>query len=185
MGTQYSLANHLFMTSPDLSYFYVLDNGDAANPIVVAALPLGTNGYILTLQYLEDKDENAWLTVENSNTIDDPTLERVILGTIGIVQHDYVAGNAIHVMRAWYAGAAVKNNQRLLTVAGIGISDIISADPLKVGLIDAPLAEISNGAGVTRKVIAVQVEASQPQSSGFALTSNCFWTISVLIAPEN
>lgn len=184
MSASYSLAHHLFMTSPDLGYFYVLDNADPANPSVAAALPLASDGCILTLRYELNEDNEPVLDVANYDSVNDPTLERVTLGVVAIEQENYAAGNAVHVMRAWFHGAAVKNSQRILTVAGIGISDIISVDPLKVGLIDAPLVSISNTQGMTRNVIAVQVQASQPLSSGFLQTMNRLWTVSVLIEPD-
>lgn len=183
MSASYSLDNHLFMTSPDLGYFYVLDNTDPANPSVAAALALASDGCILTLRYEVNDVNEPMLDVANYDSVNDSTLERVTLGVVAIEQENYAAGNAVHVMRAWFHGAAVKNSQRILTVAGIGISDIISADPLKVGLIDAPLESLSNGIS-TRTVVAVQVMASQPVSSGFLQTSNSLWTISVLIEPD-
>ncbi|MFN8397318.1 MAG: hypothetical protein U0176_22025 [Bacteroidia bacterium] len=181
MSIPYSLADHIFMTSPDMSYFYVLDNTDPANPTVAEALALGKQGYILTLSYGLDNRRREFLVVDNSNTIDDPSLERVILGSVSIVQQDFSSGQANHQMRSWFNGAAVKNGNRVLTVAGIGISDIVAADPLKIFLIDAPFVSITDDQNVQRNVLAVQIEANQPTATGFSNTNNSVWTISILL----
>lgn len=185
MSNPYSLATHTFMTAPDLSYFYVLDNADPAAPVIVEALPLGTEDDVLTLRYSEDESGGPMLSVYNSYTFDDPALERVILGTVWIQQGNFASGNAIHQVKAFYNGAAVKNSQKIFTVVGIGITDIISADPLKVSLIDAPLAAITNAQGNVRVVTAVQVTATQPAENSFFGSSNFVWTVSVLLEPHD
>ena len=179
MGESNSLAGHSFTASKDMKSFYVIDDGLAQ---IVCTTPINTgsenNG--LSLELVTMDDGTLGVKVSAGNAFASRMPEMIRLGSLQVEEHSYNNGEARHEVTAFFSGAYIKNAQRVFTVGGIGITDIISADPLKVVLINAPLDEMAMRGGGKRFVMGVLIDVQEvPNEEG--VLPNLIWNISVAL----
>jgi hypothetical protein len=141
----YPLEGFQFMATPALNAFFVIQNGSSSTlPIIVAEYRLDrTDNPGLSLELTLDADGTEGIRLTEGNIFrGNLSLEMISAGSVRIETASYKEGNALVRLNAYFNGAMVDNKNRSVTVAGIGISDILATDPLVVGLVNAPLSTI-------------------------------------------
>lgn len=181
MENRFPLEGHSFTASIDMRSFYVIANDEAGSPQIIHATALGIgSGNGLSLELLEATDGTHEVRVTAGNAFAGRMPEMIALGSLQIEEHSYSSGQARHEVTAFLSCAYIKNTQLVFTVGGIGITDIISADPLKVTLINAPLSRMKTRGGSTRTVMGVLIDVHEMQTDDGAVP-NRVWDVSVAL----
>lgn len=181
MENTFPLDGHSFTASTDMKSFYVIRNTGAGAPEIIHNTDLGIgkdNGLSLELVAAADGSHELMVTPGNAFTSRIP--EMIHLGSLQIEEHSYSNGQARHEVTAFLSCAYVKNAQMVFTVGGIGITDIISADPLKVTLINAPLDQMAIRGGGTRPVMGVLIDVFEMMHED-GPSPNRIWEVSVAL----
>jgi hypothetical protein len=152
----YSLAGYQFMATPTLDAFYVIQNGSSSTlPVIKAEYRLDREGDPgISLELAIDADGTEGIRLTEGNIFHGNLLvEMVSAGSVLIETASRHEGNALVRLNAYFNGGMVDNRNRTVTVAGIGISDILATDPLKVSLVNAPLTSIPYFASASSEVV--------------------------------
>lgn len=189
MENTFSFVGHAFMAAPEMDSFYVISTQDPASlPVILASFTLEGEGEEngISLELLENEDADVSLRISNGNvfgTVSDTDTVRA--GRILVETRDSVVGNRISQLKAYFNGAQIDQRNRTLTAAGIGITDILSADPLEVTLVSAPLTQITTDKGLSRKVLGIYVQYIDfIETTYYGESASKIWGINIILEPE-
>lgn len=177
----YPLSTCSFMASPAMSEFYVIQNpGAGALPVVLASFSLVAAG--LSMWLVQNDGEWELALEEGNHWPDVPATDMFVAGRV-YVELGQPSGSPIETVMAYFNGAKVNNGNRTLTAAGIGITDIISADPLTVTLVNAPLDALTTHTGEILPVAGIFVDYASIQETRFRAQRNSkIWAINIILA---
>lgn len=183
----FPLSGYGFIASPQMNNFYVIQNDTkTAMATIVASFPLDDpEAPGLSLQLIGSSVDDYQLTISAGNVFGDiDTLEVVRVGRVVVETKSSMEGDTLKRLVAYFNGAMVDTANRTLTAAGIGITDILSADPLTVSLVNAPLDVLESASGAPRKVAGILVEYLDFVETTYTGTNiSKIWGILIVLEP--
>jgi hypothetical protein len=191
MEKRYLLVDHQFLATPTLDAFYVIALGAAGQlPQIVDKINLDgplRNGASFQLEF--DEVGQEFLHAEEGDIFSgNMQLEMLFAGRVLVETADYVRDHTMVRLSSYFNGGMIDTTNRSITVAGIGITDILATDPLNVGLVEAPLTTIPYFAGpgadpVERRVVGIFLDY-QPLPFNSLTGAVAASTVDVKIAVE-
>jgi hypothetical protein len=185
----YPLDGHAFLATPQMDAFYVIElktNGDL--PEIKANFPMANpDGSSLGLSIeLLNFDDEYHVRLTSGNAFPNASPEDIVKsGRVTIETTDSSFGNTYKKLKSFLNGAQIDKNNFTLTAAGIGITDILSGDPLIVELVSAPLTTLEDEAGNQRTVRGVFVEYVDFTTTDYVSGTNTakIWGIQTVLVP--
>ncbi len=169
-----------------MASFYVIDTAPTLPVIVanyrldlqddLAGMSIFLQGNAATGFTVQIQNGNAFGTVESNDLV---RAGRVLVQT----QSSY-DGNTVKHLTAYLNGARIDKNNLTLTGGGIGISDIVSTDPLDVTLVSASLQRVETLTGAQRTVKGIFVEYIDFTEVDYGGSSTSkIWGIQIILNP--
>lgn len=162
----YNLSDHEFVASPKMDAMYVINTETTVEqplPRIVAVYSmeefqdpdgLDTSGISLRLELVEGV---PCILIRRGNIFSGDILHTVRNGHVVVEREGYHEGATVKRVEAFLASATIDKLKMVVTAGGIGISDILSGDPLLVDLVSAPLDVLKNAAGEVRTVHGIHI----------------------------
>lgn len=129
-------------------------------PMISARFPMldeSGNSQGLSIELLNQNGVQR-IRLTTGNKFNPDTVDIVRSGRIVVETQGGLSGNTLRKINAYFNGARIDKGNLTLTAAGIGITDILSGDPLIVDLVTAPLTTMKDPDGNTRTVAGVYIE---------------------------
>lgn len=185
----HSFAKHEFIAAPNMASFYVIDTDpNLPLPAIVASYRLDLTGDEagLSIVLLGNAATGYQVQLSNGNYFGDVAPENLVhAGRILVQTQSAIDGNTVKQLVAYMNGAKIDKNNLTLTGGGIGISDIVSTDPLDVSLVSASLTKVKSLAGAERNVKGIYVEYVDFTEVNYGGSSTSkIWGIQVILHPQ-
>ena len=172
-----------------MASFYVIDTDPALSlPSIVESYRLDLLGDEagLSIRLVEDPILGYEVHLSHGNYFGDVSPENLVhAGRILVQTQSAMDGNTVKHLVAYMNGAKIDKNNLTLTGGGIGITDIISTDPLDVTLVSASLTKVKKLDGSERNVKGIYVEFVDFTEVIYGGNSTSkIWGIQVILQPD-
>lgn len=165
MEKTYLLNEHEFLASSKMDALYVIKTNVSmlgSNPEIIDTFPMaaqGDNAPGISVR-LFTLDGDLMLEIASGDTLRKGSYDlvrsgRVIVETAGSISQ---SGETVRRVNTYLNSAKVDADALAFVAGGIGISDILSGDPLIVDLVSAPLSQLKDVNGVERAVRGIYIE---------------------------
>lgn len=163
MQGEYALTDHAFISSPSMDALYVINTylpTPGSLPTIIGRFPLADqdgNPLGLLIQLINQNGQQR-IRLTTGMTFAQGEVDIVRSGRVLVELADGNSGTTYRKLSASLYGAKIDPQNLNVTAGGIGITDILSGDPLVVDLVTAPLTTMKDIDGNVRNVLGVFIE---------------------------
>lgn len=188
MQGEYELDDHAFISSPNMDALYVINTSlptPGSLPSIIGRYALADeDGNSLGLLIQRVQIDGQWrLRLTTGPTVIAGEIDTVRSGRVLVETGDSNTATTYRKLTASLYGAKIDTQNLRVTAGGIGITDILSGDPLVVDLVTASLDTMKDIDGNTRNVFGVYIEYIDAEVYDYSTgthTAKC-WGIQTLL----
>ncbi len=184
MQNEYSLSDHAFISSPNMDALYVINTylpTPGSLPSIIGRFPLADGeGNSLGLFIRLVQTDGEWrVNLSTGVPVVGGDVDIVRSGRVLVETADSSSGSTYRKLTASLYGAKIDTQNLKVTAGGIGITDILSGDPLVVDLVTAPLTTMTDTDGNVRNVLGVYIEYLNAEVHDYSTGTHTarFWGI--------